>query len=88
MASTPVRPSPDLNITLIIRPTLPTAEDLSSYSQEELRSLQADLKESIKERIRKTDELGSHKPHAERQAAEQQLVQQIQKHLEDQCPSK
>ncbi|MEO0600558.1 MAG: hypothetical protein AAF211_03925, partial [Myxococcota bacterium] len=45
--------------------------------------LRDDLGQSVQERIRKTTELGSDPGHGERQAAEQQLIKQIEKVLDD-----
>jgi hypothetical protein len=73
---------PALDRTGKVHGELPKAEELGRYSTDELRQLQGELRQSVQERIRKTVEMGSHKPHGERQAAEQELIQQIEKHLE------
>jgi hypothetical protein len=62
---------------------LPKPSELKNYSVEELRQLQAELRQSVAERIRVTEKLGSHRPHGQRQAKEQELIRQIEKHLED-----
>jgi hypothetical protein len=62
---------------------LPKPKDLGRYSPDELQQLTGELEQSVQERVRKTVELGPHKPHGERQAAEQQLIQDIAKNLED-----
>ncbi|WP_159397966.1 hypothetical protein [Sorangium cellulosum] len=73
---------PSLDATGKAHGSLPEAKDLERYSADELRQLQGELKKSVQERIRKTVELGPHKPHGERQAAEQRLIQQMEKNLE------
>jgi len=76
------KPLPALDSTGKVHGELPKASELGKYSNEELTQLLTELKQSVKERIRKTVEMGPHKPHGERQAAEQELIRQIEKHLE------
>jgi hypothetical protein len=56
---------------------LPRPKDLKNYSREELSQLKGELDKSVQQRIRKNIELGSDKPHGQRQAAEQQLIKSI-----------
>lgn len=77
------KPLPALDRTGKVHGELPRAADLGQYSPYELRQLQKELKQSVQERIRVTVEMGPHKPHGERQRAEQELIRQIDKHLED-----
>jgi hypothetical protein len=73
---------PALDKTGKVHGELPKAEELGRYSNDELRQLRRELRQSVQERIRKTVEMGPHKPHGERQAAEQELIQRIDKYLE------
>jgi hypothetical protein len=50
---------------------------------DELRQLQGELKQSVQRRIDVTNQLGPDKAHGQRQAAEQQLIRQIEKALKD-----
>lgn len=72
---------PTLDRTGKVHGDLPRAEDLSKYSRDELKRLRQELRESVQERIRKTSELGRDRAHGQRQAAEQQLINQIDKFL-------
>lgn len=72
---------PALDSTGKVHGKLPNPGDLGKYSSDELRQLQSELRQSVQERIRKTIELGSDRAHGQRQAAEQQLIKQIDKHL-------
>lgn len=72
---------PGLDRTGKVHGALPKAEDLSRYSRDELRQLHQELGQSVQERIRKTSELGPDRAHGQRQAAEQQLMLQIEKFL-------
>jgi RHS repeat-associated protein len=74
-------PLPNLDRTGKVHGALPRAQDLGRYSPDELRVLQDQLRQSVQQRIRKNIELGSDKAHGQRQAAEQQLIFQIDKHL-------
>lgn len=72
---------PALDRTGKVHGALPHVQDLGRYSRDELRQLQQDLRQSVQERIRKTSELGPDRAHGQRQAAEQQLIIQIEKFL-------
>lgn len=72
---------PALDRTGKVHGELPRAEDLGQYSRDELEQLQQELRQSVQERIRKTSELGRDRAHGQRQAAEQQLIIQIEKIL-------
>jgi hypothetical protein len=72
---------PSLDSTGKVHGDLPKAEDLGRYSGEELTQLQQELRQSVKKRIEVTNRLGPEKKHGERQAAEQQLIRQIDRHL-------
>jgi hypothetical protein len=72
---------PALDSTGKVHGILPKIKDLAKYSAEELKILLQDLKQSVQQRIRKNVELGFDKAHAQRQAAEQQLIIQIEKFL-------
>lgn len=63
--------------------TLPSPEQLSDYETDELEDFQDELRGSTEERIKKNTELGHHKPHAERQALEHDLISSIDKILEN-----
>jgi hypothetical protein len=62
---------------------LPTPSELKNYSIEELQQLQAELRQSVAQRIRYSSALGPKGNHGLRQAQEQELIRQIEKHLED-----
>jgi hypothetical protein len=62
---------------------LPTLAEIKRLSVEELEHLQTSLSESVQRRIDVTVKMGSDPGHAERQAAEQRLIQQIKKVLSD-----
>lgn len=72
---------PALDSTGKVHGKLPKRQDLDKYSPDELSQLQDELRQSVKQRIRKNIELGSDKAHGERQADEQQLIKDIDKHL-------
>lgn len=78
-----VRPLPSLDQTGKVHGELPSASELENYSSEELEQLRDELQQSVEQRIRVTTQLGSDKPHGERQAAEQELIRQIDKYLGD-----
>ncbi len=60
---------------------LPRPKDLGNYGPDDLRRLQEQLRKSVRERIRKTVELGRDRAHGQRQGAEQDLIEAIEKHL-------
>ena len=62
---------------------LPKASELRNYSVEGLRQLQAELRQSVEQRIRVNSAMGPKGNHGLRQAQEQELIRQIEKHLED-----
>lgn len=72
---------PVLDRTGKVHGPLPRPENLGRYSRDELTQLQRDLRSSVQERIRRTSELGPDRAHGQRQAAEQQLIHQIDKLL-------
>jgi RHS repeat-associated protein len=79
-------PEPELlarDITGKIHGELPTVEQLKAYPSEDLKVFQAELEGSVQRRIDVTNQLGPDKAHGQRQAAEQQLIKQIQKILAD-----
>lgn len=73
---------PGLDSTGKVHGALPSRTELDGYASDELEQFKSDLEQSVQERIRRTTELGPDKPHGERQAAEQQLIQDIVKILE------
>jgi len=86
MAGTGPSDLPGLDITGKVHGRLPRRPDFSKYSRDQLEQLLRELKKSVRERIRKNAELGRHKPHGQRQAAEQQLMKQLEKYLKDTRP--
>ncbi len=72
---------PALDSTGKVHGQLPRPKELKQYSNYELSKLRGKLKQSVQQRIKKNIEHGSHKPHGERQAAEQQLIKSIDKVL-------
>ena len=74
---------PSRDTTGKVHGDLPKAEDIERYSAEELEHFRTELEHSVDERIRKTVQLGSEKGRGERQAAEQALIQRINKCLKD-----
>lgn len=58
-------------------------KELGHYDTEDLIRLRDELRASVQKRIEVTVKKGSDFGHAERQAAEQQLIRSIEKHLED-----
>ncbi len=76
-------PLPSLDSTGKVHGDLPKPESLSRYSRDELSQLGSELKQSVQERIRKTAELGRDRAHGQRQGAEQDLLQSINKFLRD-----
>jgi len=74
---------PALDSTGKVHGELPRPKDLGDYEVEDLQQLRDELGQSVKERIRKNSELGPKGGHGERQAAEQDLIKSIDKHLED-----
>jgi hypothetical protein len=73
---------PKLDRTGKVHGELPAQRDLRRYDVEELAILRDELKQSVQKRIEITSQKGSDFAHAERQAAEQALIQAIDKHLE------
>jgi hypothetical protein len=73
---------PKLDATGKVHGKLPDVKDLGRYHAEDLAALRGELQQSVQKRIEKDVELGSDFGHAERQAAEQRLIQAIAKHLE------
>ena len=57
--------------------------NLGRYDVDELIQLRDELKLSVQKRIEVTMQKGSDFGHAERLAAEQQLIKSIEKHLEN-----
>ena len=76
-----VKELPSLDSTGKVHGDLPHPKDFGKYSPEDLRRVQDELRQSVQERIRKTDELGRHRPHGQRQGAEQDLIDAIGKYL-------
>jgi hypothetical protein len=74
---------PKLDGTGKVHGKLPQAKDLVLYDTEDLIQLRNELQASVQKRIEVTVKKGSDFGHAERQAAEQQLIRAIDKHLED-----
>jgi hypothetical protein len=74
---------PSLDSTGKVHGELPRSEDLDNHSPEDLRKLQDELRQSVGERIRTTEELGPDRGHGQRQGEEQQLIRKIDKHLEN-----
>lgn len=74
---------PSLDSTGKVHGILPKVKDLSKFSKEELEILRDQLKQSVQQRIKVTSKLGRDKGHGQRQAAEQQLIKSIEKHLQD-----
>jgi hypothetical protein len=63
---------------------LPKPSELGNYSVEELKQLRDVLEQSVQQRIRVNSALGPKGNHGLRQAQEQQLIQSINKYLENQ----
>jgi len=72
---------PALDSTGKVHGLLPTTQDLARYTIDELETLAKELKQSVPRRIEVTNRLGSDPGHGERQAAEQKLIQAIDKFL-------
>ncbi|MFH0899440.1 MAG: Hint domain-containing protein, partial [Pseudomonadota bacterium] len=79
----PRTPLPTLDRTGKAHGELPRVKDFGDYTADELRQFRGELQQSVQKRIETTSRLGRHKPHGERQAAEQTLIRQIDKYLED-----
>jgi hypothetical protein len=80
---------PSLDSTGKVHGDLPKSKDLNRYSNDELIILRDELKQSVQERIRKNTEYmikdgppREKRGHQERQNQEQELIQQIDRHLE------
>jgi len=54
-----------------------------SFSKDELKILVQELKLSVQQRIKVTSRLGRDLTHGERQGAEQNLIKQIEKYLNE-----
>ena len=74
---------PILDKTGKVHGELPSPQKLGDYPREELIMLRDELKESVKVRIKKNNDYGYDPGHGQRQAAEQDLIKSITKHLED-----
>jgi hypothetical protein len=72
---------PSLDASGKLHGAVPRPEDFDKYTREELEQLLADAKQSVPERIRKTTLLGRDRAHGQRQAAEQQLITQLERYL-------
>jgi hypothetical protein len=72
---------PRLDATGKVHGDLPRAKELRGLSDDELRGLRDELRQSVTERIRVTKILGSDPAHGERQSREQALIRQIDKAL-------
>jgi hypothetical protein len=57
---------------------LPAVEDLARHTLDDLAHFQQELRKSVQQRIRKNIEMGFEPAHGKRQAAEQQLIRQIE----------
>ena len=62
---------------------LPKREDLDLYDPEDLSDLADQLRDSIRKRIEVTERLGPDRGHTERVAAEQLLLRQIERYLNE-----
>jgi RHS repeat-associated protein len=80
---------PRLDSTGKVHGELPRVQDLSRYSPEELADFRAELQQSVRTRIEATVQHGRHRPHGQRQGAEQALIRSIDRMLEhaDRAPS-
>ncbi|WP_242166346.1 RHS repeat-associated core domain-containing protein [Lysobacter sp. M15] len=74
---------PSLDSTGKVHGALPNVRDLGRYDASDLKSLKGDLEKSVQKRIEVTVQKGSDYGHSARQAAEQQLIKRIDKHLQD-----
>lgn len=72
---------PSIDSTGKVHGELPSLKDCCEYDPDDLRILLGELEQSVRERIRKNIQLGNHKPHGQRQAAEQDLTHRIKKCL-------
>ncbi|MEM6362743.1 MAG: hypothetical protein AAF731_21820, partial [Bacteroidota bacterium] len=72
---------PALDATGKVHGTLPRVQDLARFSKDELLILRQELKQSVAQRIKVTSRLGRHRPHGQRQGAEQDLIKAINKFL-------
>jgi hypothetical protein len=75
-------PLPRLDSTGKVHGALPHPRNLGDYTTDELLDLRDELELSVQRRIEKNIALGHDKPHAQRQAAEQDLIKSIEKHLD------
>jgi RHS repeat-associated protein len=74
---------PLLDATGKVHGKLPDVKDLGRYTIGELTQLRNELQLSVQRRIELTVQKGSDLGHGQRQAAEQQLIKSIEKHLEN-----
>jgi RHS repeat-associated protein len=72
---------PALDSTGKVHGELPHPKDLEKYDKDDLENLKNELKQSVKEHIRKTTEMGRDRNHGQREGAEQELIKAIEKHL-------
>jgi RHS repeat-associated protein len=78
-----MRTLPSIDATGKVHGQLPKVNELSKFSDDELRVLQGQLRQSVPTRIRTIIELGPDKAHGQRLAAEQELLRQIEKYLQN-----
>ncbi|MCG8462174.1 MAG: RHS repeat-associated core domain-containing protein, partial [Holophagales bacterium] len=78
-----LRKLPRLDSTGKVHGELPRPKDFPDYEVDNLRQLHEELQVSVWERIRKTEELGRHRPHGQRQGAEQDLTLDLERYLSD-----
>jgi RHS repeat-associated protein len=71
-----------LDATGRVHGLLPNPQELGQYHPEDLQKLLDELKQSVQQRIQNTSNLGSTVGHDARQAEEQQLINAIEKHLQ------
>src|ERR1700733_682115 len=72
---------PSMDATGKVHGILPKVEDFAKYSRDELTILLKVLKQSVKQRIKVTSQLGRDKAHGQRQGAEQDLIKSLEKYL-------
>jgi hypothetical protein len=74
---------PVLDATGKVHGILPKVADFGQYSKEELEILLKELKESVQKRIEVTSVIGRDRAHGQRQGAEQDLIKQLEKYLNE-----
>jgi hypothetical protein len=74
---------PSIDRTGKVHGDLPNIKDIGKYSKEELGLFLKELKESVQQRIKVTSQLGRDRSHGQRQGAEQDLIQAIEKYLKE-----